>query len=88
MDKKQLFSAMDSYLTNNSHDCGAFSTQVQADLDLVRNCYSIAQKYDAGTNSAEENAEQVVFEVLSWYPADIRSKIAKYLLENSQANSG
>jgi len=82
MNKKQLFAAMDAYLSNKSCDDVVLESQVKADLDLVLSCYSIAQKHPVPTTSAEENAELVVFEVLNWYPYEIRSKIAQYLLDN------
>jgi hypothetical protein len=81
---EQIFSAMESYLSGRDIGSSRYRDQILADIDLVRRCYGVALKQREKEAQTSELAEEVVFEVLSWYPAPIRAKIATMLYQGSR----
>ena len=76
---QRLFAAMRAYVDDGTTPPPDLATQVETDLDLVRRCYVIAGKYNRESLPPLDLAERVVFEVLDWYPATVRTQIAEHL---------
>ena len=77
---QRIFAAMDAYLSKQTPPPDDVEQQISGDLDLVRRCHAAVQKNRDDSTSMREFAEQVVFDVLPWYPEQLRKKIADHLL--------
>lgn len=54
--------------------------QPKGDLDLIRRCYTAVLKHRDESTTLREFTDEVVFEILDWYPERLRKQIADHLL--------